>query len=86
MPVKNRLAALIAEQSIREGRKIDIAEVADAANISRTTLHKYIRQEATHFSGQVLEKLCRHFKVPLHELLYVEPDPTLGKIQHKENA
>jgi DNA-binding Xre family transcriptional regulator len=76
MPVKNRLAALIAEQSIREGRKIDIAEVAEATDVSRTTLHKYIRQDATHFSGPVLEKLCKHFKVPLEQLLYIEPDPT----------
>ena len=72
--MRNRLAALMAEQSIKEGRRVDIREIAEETGISRTTLYKYVNQDATHFSGKVLETLCKHFNVPLERLLYIEPD------------
>lgn len=71
--MRNRLGVLIAEQSLKEGRRIEVREIADATGISRQTLHKYIRQEATRFDGMVLEGLCRYFRVGIQELIEFEP-------------
>ena len=73
MAVKNRLFALMAEQSLAEGRRIEVREISEATKISRETLHSYLRQEPTRFDGKVLEGLCRYFKVRIDQLIFFDP-------------
>ena len=79
MPVKNRLAILMAERSIQKQRRITLSEIADEADVSHTTLTKYMQQRATRFDGDVLEKLCKYFGVQVDKLIYVDPDPSHAK-------
>ena len=79
MPVRNRLAVLMAEKSIAERRRINVAIVEEEADVSHTTLNKYISQKATRFDGTIIEKLCNYFGVQVDKLIYVDPDPSLPK-------
>jgi DNA-binding Xre family transcriptional regulator len=74
MAVLNRFSILLSEKETREKRKIDIKEVSNDTGISRTTLHKYKRQEATRFDGEVIEALCHYFDCKPGQLLVLEED------------
>jgi len=84
--VKNRLAVLVAELSVKKGRKVTIAEVAEETDVSHTTLNKYIQQRATRFDGDTLEKLCNYFEVGIEELIYIEPNPKRKASPQPEQA
>lgn len=74
MAVINRLSVLMAEKGLREKRHIEVKEIAAATGISRQTLHKYLRQDATRFDGEVIEALCKYFKCSINDLLVFESE------------
>jgi transcriptional regulator with XRE-family HTH domain len=76
VPVNNRFGVLLAEKRMKEKRNISLAEIADAANVSRKTLYAWQNNKVDRFDVKVIEALCGYFGVPLSALLeYIPPEP-----------
>lgn len=61
MTVNNRFAALLAEKSIQEKRRVTVSEVAEATGITRQTLQLWYKNTVTRFDAPVIDALCRYF-------------------------
>jgi len=72
--IRFRLKELIADKSYKEGRRINLQEVADATNIHRTTLSKLQSPVGHNTSTDNLDKLCEYFKCEIEELAQYIPD------------
>lgn len=75
MAVKNRLVVLMSEKQIQENRLINASTVARETGLTRQVISKWIRGEVTEFRADMVDKLCRYFKVQAGDLIYVDPDP-----------
>jgi putative transcriptional regulator len=56
------------------GRKITLAELAQATGISRMTLSRMINNQGYSTVTSHLDKLCQFFECELHELIRYVPD------------
>lgn len=75
MAVKNRLIELMGEKQMNEARPINASIVARETGLTRQVISKWIRGEVTEFRAEMVDKLCRYFKVQAGDLIYVDPDP-----------
>lgn len=72
--IRFRLAELLAEKGFREGRRVEIGEVADATGIHRSTLSRIINVRGANVTAANMDRLCRFFACALSELAEYVPD------------
>jgi transcriptional regulator with XRE-family HTH domain len=76
--VESRLLELWTAKERRENRRITIAEICKATNLSRNTISDLLRGRTTRFDASVLAKLCEYFgvgdgePVPFLKVRYVD--------------
>ena len=66
--VRYRFNELMAERRFRLGRRISMAEVAEATGVRQATLSKMANQRAN-ATVDTLEKVCRYFGVAIGDLV-----------------
>lgn len=64
-----KIKEMIAKKEFDEGRRITIAEVAEAAGIHRMTLSKLINQKGYNTGTDNLDQLCEYFQCDVGELV-----------------
>jgi len=67
----------MADMSFREGRRIEIGEVADATGIHRSTLSRILNIRGSNVTAANMDLLCRYFGCTLGELAEYVPDESL---------
>lgn len=75
MAVNNRFAVLLAEKSMREKRRISVAEVSRGTGITQRTLMQWAHNTVTRFDAPVISALCAYFNCSVGDLLEYAPDP-----------
>lgn len=76
---------LVLEELI-ESRDLSIKDVSESTGIPYKTLVEYIGRDGRIPSKiDVFKKLATYFQIPLHELMFGEPDPSsiIGQILEK---
>ena len=75
--IRFRVMELMAEKEFKEGRRITIAEVAEACGINRMTLSKIAGQRGYSTVTDNLDRLCRYLSCEIGELVvYIPEDVT----------
>jgi putative transcriptional regulator len=70
-----KVKELIADKEFNEGRKVTIAEVAEACGMNRMTLTKICNQKGYSTVTDNLNKLCNYFDCKIEDLvLHVASD------------
>lgn len=69
-----KIKEMIARKEFDEGRRITIAEVAEAAGIHRMTLSKLINQKGYNAGTDTLDRLCAYFQCKIEALVEHIPD------------
>lgn len=69
-----KIKEMIAKREFEEGRRITIAEIAEAAGIHRVTLSKMINRRGLSTSTDHLDALCRYFDCKIEDLVEYVPD------------
>ncbi len=64
-----KIKEMIARKEFDEGRRVTIAEVAEAAGIHRMTLSKLINQKGYNAGTDTLDRLCGYFQCKIEELV-----------------
>jgi putative transcriptional regulator len=72
--IRFRLAELMTDKGFREGRRVEIGEVADASGVHRSTLSRIINVRGTNVTTANLNSLCRYFGCALGDLAEYVPD------------
>jgi putative transcriptional regulator len=72
--IRFRLAELIADRSFREGRRLEIGEIADATGIHRSTLSRILNVKGTNVTSANMNLLCAFFGCALSDLAEYVPD------------
>lgn len=67
--IRFKLKELIAEKSFKEGRRINLQEVADEAGIHRTTLSKMQSPTGYNTTTENLDKLCCYFNCKIEDII-----------------
>jgi putative transcriptional regulator len=75
--IRFRLAELLADKGFREGRRVEIGEVADATGIHRSTLSRIVNVRGANVTAANLDKLCAYFGCSLSDLAEYVPDAAL---------
>jgi putative transcriptional regulator len=75
--IRFRLTELIAEKSFREGRRVELGEVADATGIHRSTLSRIVNIRGANVTAANMDRLCGYFRCSLGELAEYVPDESL---------
>jgi DNA-binding Xre family transcriptional regulator len=70
--LKNRVLQFLTEKEVAERRRIKVAEIAHAIDVSPHTVAKWINEDVTKIDEHVLLGLCDYFGCEFYELLYVE--------------
>ncbi|MFK5891782.1 MAG: helix-turn-helix transcriptional regulator [Pseudomonadota bacterium] len=69
-----KIKEMIAKKEFDEGRRITIAEVAEAAGIHRMTLSKLINQKGYNTGTDNIDQLCEYFQCGIEELVEYIPN------------
>lgn len=69
-----KIKEMIAKKEFDEGRRITIAEVAEAAGIHRMTLSKLINQKGYNTGTDNIDQLCEYFQCAIEELIEYVPN------------
>ncbi len=72
--IRFRIKELMAEKEFKEGRRITIAEVAEACGINRMTLSKIAGQRGYSTVTDNLDRLCGYFQCEISDLVVYIPD------------
>ena len=72
--IRFHLKQLIADKEFLERRRIMIMEVAEAVDLSRSTLSKMINYRGATVSSDALDRLCNYFECPIEALATHVPD------------
>jgi putative transcriptional regulator len=78
--IRFRLAELMVDKGFREGRRVEIGEVADATGIHRSTLSRIINIRGTNVTSANMDLLCRYFGCSLGDLAEYVPDEQINAI------
>lgn len=76
-----KIKEMIAKKEFEEGRRITIAEVAEAAGIHRVTLSKMINRRGFATSTDHIDALCRYFQCRIEELAEYVPDEAIDSLK-----
>lgn len=60
--IRLRLAELLADESFRRGRRVELLEVAQATGIHRTTLSKMVNVRGYNATLANIDSLCKFFR------------------------
>ncbi|MEJ2359983.1 MAG: helix-turn-helix transcriptional regulator [Gammaproteobacteria bacterium] len=71
-----KLKDLIGRREFEQGRRITIAEVAQASGIHRMTLSKMINQRGYNTGTDNLDRLCAYFDCAVSDLVEYIPNET----------
>ena len=71
--IRYNLKQLIEKKSLREGRKISGAEIANEIGIQRSAMAKMIRDEGYTTTTKTLDALCQYFDCRIEDLVTYEP-------------
>lgn len=77
--IRYYIQELLAEKQFREGRRVTLAEVANATGISRVTLSKMVNQRNYGTLTDHLDKLCTFFGCRLEQLAEHIPETSTAK-------
>ncbi len=77
--IKNRLSTILGE------KRLNMAEVARGAKISKATVFKIYHERASKIDYAVLDKLCAFLSVQPGDLLIYIPSESKGKTKEGEN-
>ncbi len=69
-----KIKEMIARKEFDDGRRITIAEVAEAAGIHRMTLSKLINQKGYNTGTDNIDRLCAYFNCEVEELVEYIPN------------
>ena len=75
--IRFRLAELLADRGFREGRRVEIGELAEATGIHRSTLSRILNVRGSNITSVNMDALCRFFDCKLGDLAEYVPDETL---------
>lgn len=82
MAIKSELFKFWQEQEAKQERRITVAEVARATNLSRDAIQRLLDNNSSRFDGPTISALCRFFGVvsgePIPFLTYVSDTPERG--------
>ena len=72
--IRFKLKELTADKAFREGRRINLQEIADQTGIHRTTLSKMQSPTGHNTTTENLNALCKYFGCKIQELIEYIPD------------
>ena len=75
--IRFRLSELLLDRAFREGRRIELGEVAEATGIHRTTLSKIVNRRGYNATTHNLDRLCAYFACSLADLAVYVADADL---------
>lgn len=78
--IRFRLAELMADRGFREGRRLEIGELAEATGIHRSTLSRILNVRGSNVTSVNMDALCRFFGCSLGDLAEYVPDETLAHV------
>lgn len=84
--IRFRLAELLAEKGFREGRRVEIGEVADATGIHRSTLSRILNVRGANLTAANMDRLCRFFGCALSDLAEYVPDDVVEPVPAARGA
>jgi putative transcriptional regulator len=67
----------MADRGFREGRRIELGEVAEATGIHRSTLSRIVNVRGSNVTSDNMGLLCRFFGCTLGELAEYVPDESI---------
>lgn len=67
--IRFKLKELTAEKAFREGRRINLQEIADQTGIHRTTLSKLQSPTGHNTTTDNLDALCKYFDCSIQDLI-----------------
>lgn len=85
--IRLRLTELLADESFRRGRRVELLEVAQATGIHRTTLSKMVNVRGYNATLSNIDALCRFFRCGVGDIAMYVPDedvPTTAYESHAE--
>ncbi len=72
--IRFKLKELTAEKAFREGRRINLQEIADQTGIHRTTLSKLQSPTGHNTTTENLNSLCKYFECDIQDLIEYVPE------------
>lgn len=72
--IRLRLTELLADESFRRGRRVELQEVAQATGIHRTTLSKMVNVRGYNATLSNIDSLCRFFRCGVGDVATYVPD------------
>ncbi len=66
MKVKNRLAEIMKETKTTQ------RQLADALNISKTTINTYAQNKNRTYNNEIVEAICQYFGIRVEDFFYSE--------------
>ena len=73
--IRFKLGEMLEKKQFAEGRRITIAEVANATELNRMTLSKILNIKGYGTGTDTIDKLCRYFTCNVEDLMeYVAED------------
>jgi putative transcriptional regulator len=72
--IRFKLTELLAAKAFREGRRIEWQEVAEQANIHRTTISRMLNVRGYNASSSNMDALCAYFDCQVGDLAEYVPD------------
>ena len=80
-----RVNELLKGREMREGRRIPLAEVAEATGVSVETLSELIRDRAGVISLPALSSLCDFFDCKVGDLIHYDAAPSAVEVDEIES-
>ena len=78
-----KIKPLLAQREFSQGRKITLAELAEAAGTNRATLSRMVNQPGVVVRTDVIDALCRFFECSVADLVDYVPDGTMPGAAHR---
>jgi putative transcriptional regulator len=75
--IRFKLAELMADHSFREGRRLELGEVAQVTGIHRSTLSRIVNVRGANVTSGNMDLLCKFFACSLADLAEYIPDESL---------
>ena len=72
--IRLRLTELLADESFRRGRRVELLEVAQATGIHRTTLSKMVNVRGYNATLANVDALCKFFRCGVGDIATYVPD------------
>ena len=81
--IRFKLKEMLSEKVFREGRKINLDDLAKATKINKSSLSRISSVRGHNTTTDNIDKLCRYFGCPVEKLMEYVPDEELAPLQEK---